>query len=278
LTASGDGTGPAAVNQTSQGIWQLQIGCLFDCTGTQQLQQATQSNTTLQAVAGSGAVDNTVTQVIWQLQIGCLFWCYDAVEVQTATGTDSTIVITPGPAPDPTPSPTSTPTSTSAPTAAPSASGDPVAAPPVAGDPPGDAPSVIPGPAAPQDLTPPAGVLGAALGLIGRGPIHPALPGSVVSRQSESAVIGRGMAVVSVSTTRSFAREYIRPVTRSAHHRERHPRPHHRTRPAIRTTAGPTRRAAVEPSGSTVPWPAVLLAAAAALALGLGLRVRLQER
>ena len=110
--ATGAGVGPAAVNQTAQGIWQVQIGCLFDCAGTQQLQQATQSNTTVQAVGGSGAADatvpsavDTVIRIVWQLQIGCLFWCYDAVEGQTATGTDATVLVTPGPAPGPSSSP-----------------------------------------------------------------------------------------------------------------------------------------------------------------------------
>ena len=56
--ATGAGVGPAAVNQTAQGIWQVQIGCLFDCAGTQQLQQATQSNTTVQAPAAGVRVNS----------------------------------------------------------------------------------------------------------------------------------------------------------------------------------------------------------------------------
>ena len=40
-----------AVNQTEQGIWQLQIGCIFYCVQTQQYQQAEQSNTTTQVLS-----------------------------------------------------------------------------------------------------------------------------------------------------------------------------------------------------------------------------------
>ncbi|HEX4670648.1 MAG TPA: hypothetical protein VH279_00190, partial [Solirubrobacteraceae bacterium] len=40
-----------AVNQTTQAIVQVQIGCLFYCTDTHQTQQASQSNTAVQVVA-----------------------------------------------------------------------------------------------------------------------------------------------------------------------------------------------------------------------------------
>ncbi len=86
------GVGSTVVNQTAQGIWQVQVGCIFDCVGTQQTQQAEQSSSTLQVLGGTpgsaGAAAptavNTTVALVWQLQIGCLFWCYDAVEVQTA--------------------------------------------------------------------------------------------------------------------------------------------------------------------------------------------------
>ncbi len=98
------GVGSAVVNQTTQGIWQLQIGCIFYCDGTQQLQQAEQSDSTVQVLSGSpgsaGATTpsavNTTTALIWQLQIGCLFWCYDAVEVQTAGASHQGIVLATG--------------------------------------------------------------------------------------------------------------------------------------------------------------------------------------
>ena len=204
--ATGAGAGPTAVNQTAQGIWQVQIGCLFDCAGTQQLQQATQSNTTVQAVGGSGATDatepsavDTVIRIVWQLQIGCLFWCYDAVEGQTATGTGSTVLITPGP--PPAPGPTSSPIPSPTPT--PSPGGDPAAAQPVAGSAPADPPPVALAPAAPPDPTPSptppppagarpvgdAGVLGAALVLTEPRRVHPVLRGTHGDRRVG---LGRG--------------------------------------------------------------------------------------
>ncbi|HEX3689120.1 MAG TPA: hypothetical protein VHV28_05460 [Solirubrobacteraceae bacterium] len=89
----GDGGTAAAVNQTAQGIVQLQVGCIFYCSGTEQTQQAQQSNATVQSVdaPGAGAV-NTVSRVLWQVQVGCLEWCYDAVESQSASGTDASVV------------------------------------------------------------------------------------------------------------------------------------------------------------------------------------------
>ena len=98
--AGGAGSSAAeALNQTLQGIWQLQIGCLFDCFLTQQTQQAEQSNTTIYVVPDAPATTtstaNTTIGLIWQLQVGCLFWCYDAVEVQTATSSNTTLVLVP---------------------------------------------------------------------------------------------------------------------------------------------------------------------------------------
>ena len=79
------------VNQTDQGIWQVQIGCLIFCAQTEQYQQADQSNTTIQvlqsalgvATQTATAAINSTTQIIWQLQIGCLMWCqYDRTAVR----------------------------------------------------------------------------------------------------------------------------------------------------------------------------------------------------
>jgi hypothetical protein len=85
------------VNQTTQGIWQLQIGCLIFCRETTQYQSAEQYNRTTQtavpATAGAGNVDvaaaNVTTQLIWQAQIGCLYWCYDATQQQVASAHDA---------------------------------------------------------------------------------------------------------------------------------------------------------------------------------------------
>jgi hypothetical protein len=108
-----DGGAPAAaVNQTTQGIVQLQVGCIFYCAGTQQTQQAQQSNATMQTVdsSGAGAV-NTVSRVVVQVQVGCVAWCYDAVESQGATGSDASVVSVAA-APEATPPPATTPAGT----------------------------------------------------------------------------------------------------------------------------------------------------------------------
>jgi len=89
------GTGAAAVNQTAQGVVQLQVGCIFYCSGTEQTQRSDQSTATVQTVDGSAASTvNTVSRVVYQVQVGCIAWCDDAVESQTATGSDSSVVST----------------------------------------------------------------------------------------------------------------------------------------------------------------------------------------
>ena len=106
---------PAAVDQTGQQTWQLQIGCLFYCVDSQQVQQAQESTTTIQIVEGPPGSATTVAvvqQTIWQVQVGCLAWCWNSTQVQEAS-TESTIsVLTvppatdgPGPAPGPIPGP-----------------------------------------------------------------------------------------------------------------------------------------------------------------------------
>ena len=93
---------PSAVDQTEQQTWQLQIGCLFYCTDTQQLQQAQQTITTVQVlveppgspISSTTGAGTATGQVIWQVQIGCLAWCYDATQVQGATSQATVTVIT----------------------------------------------------------------------------------------------------------------------------------------------------------------------------------------
>jgi hypothetical protein len=142
---------PQAVAQTQQQTWQLQIGCLFYCTDSQQVQQAHQSSTTTQIFvvapgapdAPSGAAVASVTQTIWQLQVGCLAWCWDSTQLQAASSQSTTVVLTivptehpPTPEPAPTPAPAPPPASP-APAGPPPTAED--AAPP--GAPPGDPPS-----------------------------------------------------------------------------------------------------------------------------------------
>ncbi|MGZ4186451.1 MAG: hypothetical protein ACXVW5_27195 [Solirubrobacteraceae bacterium] len=110
-----------AVNQTTQTIVQVQIGCLFHCTDTHETQQASQTSTAVQVVAqGVSAatapattVVSIVNQLIWQLQIGCLAWCSDTTQEQSAQQGAEIVVTTdppssddPSPAdPGPTPGP-----------------------------------------------------------------------------------------------------------------------------------------------------------------------------
>jgi hypothetical protein len=123
--------GPTSVGQADQQIWQLQIGCLFYCADTQQVQQAQQTITAIQvlveqpgssaasttgvvvsAVGGLGAVGS---QVVWQLQIGCLAWCYDATQVQDATSQTTVTVITVVPPAETPPAPATPPADPSSP-------------------------------------------------------------------------------------------------------------------------------------------------------------------
>src|SRR3984885_10665585 len=142
------GSPPVAptLSQTTQSVWQLQIGCLFYCVDSVQVQDAEQSSTTVDVmtassggagrVAGSGTVA-VVTQTIWQVQLGCLSWCYGNTQVQQAAGQSTFVTLTPAP-PDPAPS-------------EPSASTDPSNAAPA------QAPDDTPSPAVPlYDSTPAA--------------------------------------------------------------------------------------------------------------------------
>lgn len=96
---------PAAVDQTQQQTWQLQVGCLFYCVDSQQVQQAQQSTTTIQIVAG-GPGGATVRQTIWQVQIGCLAWCWNSTQVQQASSQSTiTVLASPPPPTEDTPPP-----------------------------------------------------------------------------------------------------------------------------------------------------------------------------
>ncbi|HTU85397.1 MAG TPA: hypothetical protein VMF57_07455 [Solirubrobacteraceae bacterium] len=139
----GSGSGPGAVSQTVQSIWQLQIGCLFYCTASEQIQDADESSTTVIGVsgesAGSDGVVATVTQVIWQIQVGCLAWCYGATQVQQASAQNTLVSVSPPPTvpSPPDPEPVSDPGPTNSPPAA------TVADPPPT---PVDEPTVVPPP------------------------------------------------------------------------------------------------------------------------------------
>jgi hypothetical protein len=243
--AAGDGaTRPAAVDQTAQGIAQLQVGCIFYCSGTQQTQQAQQSNTTVQSVnsSGAGAV-NTVSTGIWQVQVGGLAWCYDAVETQTATGTDSTVVAV-APPPDLPGSPTA-----AAPAPAPPAQGPPSASAPVHG----------------RGAAPPS----TGTGIRGSGGAPPVLGGDRVTAVSVSALVGNGAALVSVAASRTVQTQLPRRASHGARHigrRHRGPRRAH-TAQATMPVPGPT-AVALTPAAQ----PSLELGLALAL-MGLGFGV-----
>jgi hypothetical protein len=188
--AAGDGgSGAAVVNQTAQGIVQLQVGCIFYCSRTQQTQQAQQSNATVQSADGSGAAAvNTVSRVVWQVQVGCLAWCYDAVETQTATGSDSTVASVPPPSDGP-------------PADVPPADLPPVEVPP----------ANVPVASAPPPPTPgvrtrtsggaPVGAPGGDLGVGSPDRVRPVLGSPRVAAGSVSSEAGNGTALVSVASS-----------------------------------------------------------------------------
>jgi hypothetical protein len=96
-----------AVDFSRQAIWQVQIGCLSDCHQTEQSQEATQLNTSIQVIvpgvrsraatpSSTVAAVSTATQLTWQLQIGCLFWCDGATESQHTTGSEQAAQVATG--------------------------------------------------------------------------------------------------------------------------------------------------------------------------------------
>ncbi|MGH2892623.1 MAG: hypothetical protein ACRDPM_05050 [Solirubrobacteraceae bacterium] len=224
------GTGPATVNQTAQGIAQLQVGCIFYCSGTQQTQQAQQSNATVQSVDGSGAgAVNTVSQVVWQVQVGCLVWCDDAVETQTASGTDSTVVAV-APPPD-------VPAATVPP---------PPGAPVASALPPGS------GARTRDSGGAPVRVLGAGLGAGSPDAGRAVLRAHQVTAVSGPAGAANGRALVSLATSQTIQTELMHGGLHRAQHVDRHgraPRPGHAARNII-AGAGPS---AVARTSTTQP-------------------------
>ena len=150
---------PPSVAQTQQGTWQLQIGCVFYCVDTQQVQQAQQSITIINVQAdpsGSnpGAIDVT-DQIIWQVQVGCVAWCYDATQVQVVAG-QSTVIVDETPAPASPPPPTSPPPTSPPPTPAPDPPAPAQQTGAVAGQPTAGASASPPVAGPPQTASPPA--------------------------------------------------------------------------------------------------------------------------
>ncbi len=110
---------PESVAEAQQGTWQLQIGCVFYCLDTQQVQQAQQSITIINVETGTtgsnpGVVDVT-DQIIWQVQVGCVAWCYDATQAQVVAVSTAIVDEDPTPASSPPPPPPPPPTPTPGP-------------------------------------------------------------------------------------------------------------------------------------------------------------------
>ena len=158
-----------AVSQTLQSTWQLQIGCLLDCVGSEQTQYADESSTTVESVIGQpvgsgGELEATVTQEVWQVQIGCLVWCYGTTQVQQES-TQNTVLVISAPPPDPgtsDPAPVAA-AGTSDPTQATSGAGSP----PAPGDPPPAGPPPSAAAALPVRLNFPTLVGRSALAMVG---------------------------------------------------------------------------------------------------------------
>jgi hypothetical protein len=252
------GTGPAAVNQTAQGIAQLQVGCIFYCSGTQQTQQAQQSNATVQSVDSSGAgAANTVSRVVWQVQVGCVAWCYDAAETQTATGGDLSVVAVVPP-----------------PVAGPPATASPVAGAPVASTPAGPAPVQSLSPPPPTGARTrdsggaPARVVGAGLGAGVSGATGPVLRANRVTAVSVSAEAGNGAAFASVAASRTVQTELAHRVSHRARHIPRHRSALRRPHAAALAIAGAGSAAAARTSSAVSDLALALALVLAAVGFG----------
>jgi hypothetical protein len=181
-----------AVSQTVQSIWQLQIGCLFDCVASEQTQDAGETSTTVEGMGGEpsgsgGGFQATVTQVVWQVQIGCIAWCYDTTQVQQVNTADTVVLLTAPPPGPSTPEPEPVSGSGASGPASAAAGADPPPAPASPPPAPADPPPASPSPGAPSPLPERLHFPGAA----GRAAL------TVVAR------LHRGVAVATVMTMRS---------------------------------------------------------------------------
>jgi hypothetical protein len=250
---AGGATGTAAVNQTAQGVVQLQVGCIFYCSGTRQAQQAAQSTATVQSVDSSGAgAANVVSRVVWQVQVGCLAWCYDASETQTATGSDSTVVaVAPPPAATAPVATAQVPPATPAPAKGPSA-----------------APRRGVGRLRDSGGAP-VRVVGAGLGAGLTDTGRPALGVVQLSTVSVSAEAGHGASLVSVAAAQTVQTELTHRASPRGHHVDRHHRAPRPADAARLSTAGSGASSVVARSSTAQP-DLVLAAVLVLAALGFG--------
>jgi hypothetical protein len=246
--------GGSTVDQTEQQTWQLQIGCLFYCVDSQQVQQAQQSTTTIQIVPGpSGSTLAVVQQTIWQMQIGCLAWCWNSSQLQQAT-TVAVVVTEPAPAPPPDP----TPVTTAPPAQAAPVSSGPAPAPAVAAaGPPAGPPAVPPAPPASAaggsamvSLAAPLRLTG--LAVLGRWS-RPAV--AAPAKGSSPAIVGRASASIDAIAERVDTRLVARQPSPPQHRL--------RQRPAQLSANSPQQQVLIEPSGDTGDPILVLMLVAA---------------
>ncbi len=218
---------PETVDQTQQQTWQLQIGCLFYCVDSQQVQQAQQWTTTIQIVAGP--TSETVQQTIWQVQVGCLAWCWNSTQSQQASQSTIVVVTSPPsgdgsePGPGPGPPPALAPAPVSDPPSAASGASTPVPATP----PPAPVPAVAALPPAPASR-----VVGATIRVLA----SPRRSGAaILTSWSVTGVPAPARGVVPASSPLPATRA----TAGSVPVREGAEVPSHRARPAANATPAP---------------------------------------
>ena len=259
---------PSSVAQAQQGTWQLQIGCVFHCVDTQQVQQAQQSITIIQVQTGApgsgpGVVDAT-DQIIWQVQIGCVAWCYDATQVQLVTG-QSTVIVDQSPAPASPPPPVPDPPPPTSP-AAPSTGQPPPAQPtePTAGQATVTASPSSPVEGPPERTTPrarPVRLLRMVSSAGGSGSRLSALVATVARvRESAATVVPPSTRGTSTVGTHALVAAVAYPSSARSRHLAARPHLDRPVRVAEAVAADPRRSA-------SLPVVALLLVAAAALIL-----------
>ena len=257
-------TVPQSIAEAQQGTWQLQIGCVFYCADTQQVQQAQQSITIIHVQtglpgSGPGEVD-VIDQIIRQVQVGCIAWCYDATQVQVVGG-QSTVIVDESPAPASPPSPQPPPSSTPPTPAA----GPP---PPAEQSGPAAGPSTATAPGAPPAAGPPPATSSSTWRVLLRSSIAPA-GGSVATLSTPVAPVApvSETTVMTVSTSRAgkpasavhlSSTAMSRPVPRRPRHPSARPQ-------ADRPVQVAEAVAADRGAPSDLPVIALALAAAAAL-------------
>jgi hypothetical protein len=249
---------PAAgtLDQSQQDTWELQIGCLFYCVGSQQVQQAAQSTTIVIVGAPPGSTVTVVQQTVWQLQIGCVAWCWDSTQIQRASQSTISMVTSPtagddrppqpaaGPAPAPAAPPSGPLSVSSSPQEPAPAGGSPISS--------GGTVASFPHPSATRTILLAASSRGVGLAILRSWPVGPA------SASASRPGTHRTAAVVEVAET--IVGGATAPVMDGSPPQRGHRPPRHAPAPVLAP-------ASVRPpsSGGGTPIVALLLAAAGAV-------------